>query len=429
MRQLYTLILHLVLPALLLRLLWRSIDAPAYRRRWAERFGFCPLPDKMGCLWIHAVSVGESQSVEPLVKQFLKDHPEVPVTITTTTPTGSERVWKLFGEKVHHSYFPFDIPWALEAFLKRVRPRALVMIDTEIWPNLLAICHQQAIPTILANARLSQTSADGYARLGSFTRETFSQIGLIAAQAKADADRFLSLGAKPENVRVTGSIKFDIRLPASLHEQAAVLRRQWGDRPVWVGASTHEGEDEQLIEAHREVLLEHPGALLVLVPRHPERFDRMADLCRKMGYPPSRRSSGDVCGLDTAVFLGDTMGELTLFMAAADIAFVGGSLVPVGGHNILEPAALGVPIVFGPHMFNFSLISSLMLEQDAAVQVGNAGRLAVVLKRWFGNASERARVGENGRRVVAENRGATERLYGIIEEQLGVESPSNAGSE
>ena len=419
MRQLYTLIFHLLLPALLLRLLWRSVSAPAYRRRWVERFGYCPIPDKTGCLWIHAVSVGESQSVEPLVKRFLKNHPEVPVTITTTTPTGSERVRKLFAERVHHSYFPFDIPWALRAFLKRVRPRMLVMIDTEIWPNLLTVCRQQAIPTILANARLSQTSADRYARLGSFTRETFGRIGSIAAQAKADADRFMSLGAIPENVRVTGSIKFDIRLPASLHEQAAVLRRQWGDRPVWVAASTHEGEDEQLIEVHREILVQHPDALLVLVPRHPERFDRVGALCSKSGYLPLRRSSGEVCGPGNAVFLGDTMGELTLFIAAADITFVGGSLVPVGGHNILEPAALGVPIVFGSHMFNFSHISGLMLEQGAAVQVDNGDQLAALVARWFGDASERARVGENGRRVVAENRGATERLYGIIEEKFG----------
>jgi 3-deoxy-D-manno-octulosonic-acid transferase len=266
--------------------------------------------------------------------------------------------------------------------------------------------------------------------LGAFTRQTFSQIGLIAAQASADADRFVLLGAIPENVRVTGSIKFDIRLPASLHEQAAVLRRQWGDRPVWVAASTHEGEDEQLIEAHREILMQHPDALLVLVPRHPERFDRVGAMCSKAGYPPLRRSSGKVCGPGNAVFLGDTMGELTLFIAAADVAFVGGSLVPVGGHNILEPAALGVPIVFGPHMLNFSLISGLMLEQGAAVQVNSSDQLAALVARWFSDASERARVGENGRQVVAENRGATERLYQIIEEQLGVESrPSNVGSE
>ncbi|MCP3868560.1 MAG: 3-deoxy-D-manno-octulosonic acid transferase [Gammaproteobacteria bacterium] len=424
MKLLYSLFLHLLLPFMLLRLLWRSIDAPAYRRRWAERFGVCPVPGRPGSLWIHAVSVGETQAVEPLVKQFLADFPEVPVTITTTTPTGSERVRKLFGCRVHHSYCPFDTPWAVKNFLKRVRPRILVMVDTEIWPNLLAACEKRKVPTILANARLSESSAARYARLGSFTRETFRLISLIAAQADADADRFIALGAIPDRVRTTGSIKFDIRLPASLHEQAAVLGRQWGNRPVWVGASTHEGEDEQLIEAHRSILKKHPEALLVLVPRHPERFDKVAALCQKAGFKTDRRSENAPCESDSAIYLGDTMGELTLIIAAADIAFVGGSLVPVGGHNILEPAALGVPILFGPCMFNFTHIGSMMKERGAAVQVENIDQLSATVSHWFGNASERVQVGENGRQVVENNRGATERLYGIIEERIGMDQGS-----
>ena len=232
MRRLYTLLIYLALPLILLRLLWRSLKAPAYRLRWAQRLGRFPAPDIEDSLWIHAVSVGEVQASEPLVKALLRDRPELPVVITTTTPTGSERVRRLFGERVRHVYFPYDVPFAIEGFLKRMKPRMLVMMETEIWPNLLAICEQRGIPSILANARLSERSALGYARLGGFTRDTFGRIALVAAQAPADAERFMALGTDPRRVRVTGSIKFDIDLPASLYEKAAVLRRQWGDRPV-----------------------------------------------------------------------------------------------------------------------------------------------------------------------------------------------------
>jgi 3-deoxy-D-manno-octulosonic-acid transferase len=418
MRQFYTALFYLLLPFAQLRLLWRSLKAPAYRRRWAERFGRFADHGIDDSIWIHAVSVGETQAVEPLVKRLLEQHPDVPLVITTTTPTGSAHVRKLFGDRVHHVYFPYDIPFAIEGFLARMRPRMLVMIETEIWPNLLAVCARRGIATILANARLSERSARGYGRLGRFTQETFGRIGLVAAQSPADAERFLSLGVRRDRVRVTGSIKFDISLPASLHEQAEVLRRQWRGRPVWVAASTHEGEDEILLDAHRQILKAHADALLVLVPRHPERFERVAGLCRRQGFQLARRSVAEPCGPEREIFLGDTMGELALFMAASDVAFVGGSLVPVGGHNILEPAALGVPILFGPHMFNFALISRMMLAADAAVQIANGEQLATVVSRWLGDASERSRVGENGRRVVAENRGALDRLYALIEEQL-----------
>jgi len=418
MRHLYTILLYLYLPVVLMRLLWRSLRAPAYRKRWLERFGYFPSLGIKESLWIHAVSVGEVQAAAPLIKRLLDAHPKIPLVVTTTTPTGSERARKLFGERVQHVYFPYDVPFAIQGFLNRMKPRMLVMMETEIWPNLLAICERQGIPSILANARLSEHSAQGYARLGGFTRETFGRIALVAAQAPADAERFMALGTDLSQVRVTGSIKFDIHLPASLYEKAAVLRRQWGDRPVWVGASTHDGEDELLLEAHSRILQELPRALLVLVPRHPERFDRVAALCRKQGFRIARRSEGEVSGAETELFLGDTMGELTLFIAAADVAFVGGSLVPVGGHNILEPAALGVPILFGPHMFNFAIISRMLLEAGAAEQVGDASALAATIVRWFGDASERTRVGENGRKMVDENRGALERLYALIVERL-----------
>lgn len=419
MRIFYTLLLYLVMPLLVLRLLWRSLKAPKYRRRIGERLGWFLLPAIDRALWVHAVSVGEVQAAAPLVRLMRERHPDLPLVITTTTPTGSQRVRELFGEGVYHVYAPFDVPAVVTRFLDKVDPCLVVLIETEIWPNMLALCRHRGIPTVLANARLSERSARGYAKLGDFTRQTFEDIALIAAQGQADADRFVSLGAAPERVEVTGSIKFDVRLPASLNEQAEVVHRTWGShRPVWVAASTHEGEDEQILDAHRMVLERLPESLLVLVPRHPERFPKVAGLCEKAGFSLVRRSEQRDCSEDTQVFLGDSMGELPIFLAASDVAFVGGSLVNHGGHNVLEPAALGVPVVIGPHMFNFAAISELLLEEGAAVQVHSAHELANVVVRWLTNASERSRIGENGQRVVEENRGALEKLAALIAAQL-----------
>lgn len=418
MRLLYTLILYISLPLVLLRLYWRSLKNPQYRRRIPERFGRLSLPALKGSLWLHTVSVGETQAAEPLVRRLQEQFPNLPIVLTTTTPTGSDRVKQLFGDSVIHAYFPYDLPFAINGFLKTLQPRLLVMMETEVWPNLLALCEQHCIPTILANARLSERSAKGYARLGPFTRETFGRIGLVAAQSPADAERFLGLGLASDRVRVTGSIKFDVRLQASLKEQAEALRRTWEGRPVWVAASTREGEDEQILDAHRKVLRALPEALLVLVPRHPERFDKVALLCQFEGFVSARRSTGESCGQDIQVLLGDTMGELTLFLAAADVAFVGGSLVPTGGHNVLEPAALGLPVVFGPHMFNFSMISRMLLVEGGALEVTSAEALAGVVIDWLSDASLRAHFGENGLRVVEANRGALDRLFDIISEYL-----------
>ncbi|MES9857736.1 MAG: lipid IV(A) 3-deoxy-D-manno-octulosonic acid transferase [Sedimenticola sp.] len=418
MRYVYTLLLVLSLPFVVLRILMRSLRAPEYRNRILERFGQSPALAIERSIWIHSVSVGETQAAVPLIKVLMERYPDLPIVVTTTTPTGSARVKALFGNKLYHTYFPYDLPFAINSFLKRAKPRLLVMMETEIWPNLLDICSKEGIPTILANARLSERSAKGYARFGSFTRQTFGNIGLVAAQAPADAERFLGLGVPSGLVRVTGSIKFDIRLPASLREQADVLRRQWGDRPVWVAASTHEGEDEQVLEAHHLIMQQQPDALLVLVPRHPERFDRVATLCGSEGFNLARRSTGEPCGEGVSVFLGDTMGELTLFLAAADVAFVGGSLVPTGGHNVLEPAALGVPVVFGSHMFNFEAISRMLIAEGGAVEVVSVDELAATVSSWLGDASERTRIGESGSRVVKSNRGALDRLLSLVGETL-----------
>ncbi len=418
MLRLYTILFYLLIPLILLRLQWRSLRAPGYRYRWSERFGVFPAFGINESIWIHAVSVGEVQATERLVKLLLEAYPDLPIVITTTTPTGSDRVKKLFGDSVLHVYAPYDLPMALNAFIRRARPGLLVMMETEIWPNMLAVCTARGIPTILANARLSEKSAARYAKWPRFTRLIFNSIGYVAAQGEADAARFIRLGVAPDRISVIGSVKFDSRLPASLFESAEVLRRVWGGRPVWVAASTQEGEDEQILRAHRLISKAIPDALLVLVPRHPERFDKVYALCQRERFICVRRSSADPCGEEVAVFLGDTMGELSLFLAAADAAFVGGSLIKRGGQNVLEPAALGKPVAFGPHMYNFAAISELLLEKDAARVVNDAQELAEVMQHWLADASERTRVGENGRRVVEENQGAVDRLFYLVERQM-----------
>lgn len=415
MGLIYTPLLYLLLPFVLLRLLWRRVKSPEYGRRWGERLGFFSGKPEPGGVWIHAVSVGEVQAIEPLVKHLRQHWPNLPVIVTTSTPTGSARVDLLFGQDVFHVYYPYDLPMAVRRFLARVEPSLLVMVETEIWPNMLRACQQQSIPTLLANGRLSARSARRYGYLRGFSRQVFGLIDAVAAQSEADARRFVDLGVAQERVRVTGSIKFDMRIPASVQEQTQVVRRVWGDRPVWVAASTHEGEEELVLEAHRKILRQIPAALLVLVPRHPERFDKVATLVQRMDYSLLRRSSERPCDRQTQVFLGDTMGELPVFLGVADVAFVGGSLVKVGGHNMLEAAAQGVPVVFGPHVFNFSAIARLLRDQEAGVMVQDVAELAGQVAAWLQDASERSRVGENGRQVVEQNRGALRHLVEMVE--------------
>lgn len=415
---LYTRLLRLLLPLALARLLWRSLRAPAYRRRIGERLALAHSLPETADVWVHAVSVGEVQAAAALIRHLLGRRPPQRVLVTTTTPTGADRVTNLFGAAVTHRYTPFDLPEMVGRLLDRVRPRLVLVMETEIWPNTLAQAERRGIPVVLANARLSARSARGYGRLQPLTRETLGRFQCIAAQAQADAERFLALGAPAERVQVTGSIKFDQTGPATLQEQARALRGEWGGRPVWVAASTHEGEEEPVLKAHRQLRAQAPRALLVLVPRHPERFDRVADLIARSGLDLVRRSTRAPCGAETAVLLGDTMGELPVFLAAADAAFIGGSLVPVGGHNPLEASAVGVPVATGPQIFNFAAIVELLVAQEAAVVIRDAEGLAALMTRWLGDAAERTRVGENGRRVVEQNRGALGRLIDLIEPRL-----------
>jgi 3-deoxy-D-manno-octulosonic-acid transferase len=419
MRHLYSLLLLLMLPLVLLRLLWRGHRNPAYLERWPERLGLWRQSLRPVDLWIHAVSVGEVQAMQPLIRGLLGRESAMKLIVTTTTPTGARRLHELFGEQVQHAFTPYDLTWIMRRFLCRIRPRLVVVVETEIWPNMLAACAERDIPVILANARLSPRSARGYARVGGFTAQTLRRFSRIAAQSQPDADRFVELGAEVGRVKVTGSIKFDLRLPASLRDRAEVLRRDWGvNRPVWVAASTHEGEEELLLSVQRRLRQRFADVLLVLVPRHPERFDRVANLVRREGLAMVRRSEGAACDEACTVYLVDSMGELPLFLAAADASFIGGSLVPVGGHNLLEAAALAVPVAIGPHCFNFAEITRFLIAEGGAVQIEDAAALARLLEAWLSDAAERARIGELGFAFLERNRGALQCLLEILDSEL-----------
>ena len=417
MRLLYTGLLYLILPLALLRLYWRGRHDAGHRRRWRERLGFFP-PLPSGCLWVHAVSLGETRAALPLIRALLERYPDQPLLVTTTTLTGSRQVREALGERVLHVYAPYDLPGAVRRFLRQTRPRLAVIMETELWPNLLRQCAVAGIPTMIANARLSERSARGYARIRRLTASMLRDVTLISAQAEADADRFRALGAP--RVAVTGNLKYDLSLPDDLPERGWQLRRELlgEERRVWIAASTHAGEDEPILAALALLRPRWPELLLLLVPRHPERFDGVAALCRQQGCKLVRRSEQRACAPDTAVFLGDTMGELLLFYAAADLAFIGGSLVDTGGHNVLEPALLGLPVLFGPHMFNFTEASQRLLEAEAAWQVTDAAALATAVDRLLADPELRRTIGQRGRAVVERHRGALAALLDGVETLL-----------
>ena len=349
-RWLYTLLLGLASPFLLYGLYRRKEGKPAFGPRWKEHFGFTPPATGTAPVWIHAVSVGESIAAVPVIKALKAQDPEQAIVVTTTTSTGAEQIARL-GELVEHRYMPLDFAWCVRGFLRAVKPSAMLIMETELWPNTLATVHKSGIPVIVMNARLSARSASRYRRFQPLFNILARHLDYLLCLHQDDAERFISLGIPASNVTVTGSIKFDIQISEAVREKAAALRSQLGaDRPVWVAASTHKGEDEQVLAAFRRVLHARPDSLLILVPRHPERFNQVEQLCSDRGFRCVRRTRGEAVGADTQVYLADTMGEMLVFQGAADITFMGGSLLgdAVGGHNMLEPAALGKPTITGP---------------------------------------------------------------------------------
>ncbi len=455
MRRLYTALLVVLVPFQLVYLWWRGAKNPDYRKRWGERFGFggpviwqhlkgqkhviaseakqstsdlnqgldgsprtfSPRDDEVIHIWIHAVSVGEFEAARPLLAALQQQQPDAEFLITTTTPTGAYRVAEA---GFAHCYLPYDLPGAVGRFLDRVQPTMAIVMETELWPNLFAACRTRSIPLYLVNVRLSEKSAAGYKRWAtSLVRFALQQPTKIAVQHEDDAKRLIALGAPTEKVRITGSLKFEVSVPEEAKAKGVALHAGWGERPVWIAASTRsdgrQDEESVVLEAHRQIRAQFPNALLILAPRHPERFAQVAGLVQQKSFGLVRYSQGDVVTATTDVFVLDTLGQLATYYAAADVAFVGGSLLNLGLHNPIEPAALNKPVLFGPHRFNFKAISAQMMEADAAEEVRDAEQLASAVMRLFKNAAQRQMMGEAGQQLVAQSRGATQRVLALLE--------------
>lgn len=421
MRFLYSAALLLLLPLIVLRMLLRSRRAPEYRRRIPERLGyFVPPPGDRPLLWIHAVSLGETLAARPLIERLLRELPQWRIAVTTTTPTGSAQVRKLFGDRVFHVYAPWDTPGAVRRTLQRLQPAVLVLMETELWPNLLHRAQAAHCRVMLANARLSARSAAGYARVGGLTRSMLASLDLIAAQSEEDRERFLALGAAPSRISVCGSIKFDLSIADATRNAAKALQEAWqlAERPVLVAASTHHPEELLVLRAFATLLKRHPQALLVLAPRHPERFRDVEKACAAAGWPPCLRSRKATPGPDNAVVLLDTLGELLTFYGIADLAVIGGSFIDRGGHNPLEAAAWGVPVLSGPSLFNFEGIATQLAGAGALETVAGEDALAERLSALLEDHGERQRRGAAGKAIVAANRGAEATLYQMLREML-----------
>ena len=415
----YSFLTFLVLPFAFLRLLVRSVNLPAYRRRWPERLAWnLPVVQKP-VIWVHAVSVGEVQAAVPLVCQLKEVYRQYDVYVTTTTPTGSQRVRDLFGDQVLHSYLPYDLPFVVRRFLANINPVLGIVMETELWPNLFAECRHRSLPMIVANARLSKRSARRYAKFPATTKNILSCISQVAAQDELSAARFRQLGMPDEKVQVSGNLKYEQAVPADLQEKAEVLRLAIGqDRPVWIAASTHQGEEGPVLEAYSVLRQRHSQLLLILVPRHPDRFKQVADLVRDKGYNLAQRSLNESPAAATDVYLGDTLGDLLLLFAAADVAFMGGSLVAVGGHNPLEAAAVGRPVITAAHIHNFESVYQGLIEAGAARKVHDVEGLVNAVDDWLSDAVSRNDAGERGSTFVAANRGALDRLMGLVQKEL-----------
>jgi len=413
-RLLYICLGYGLAPILLGLSLWRGLRDPSYREGLPERLGLGPAAPAGG-IWVHAVSVGEVQAAASLVRALRRRYPHLPLTLTTATPTGRGRARRLFGGEVTVRYLPYDLPGPVGRFLERVRPRLGIILETELWPNLYRACERRGVPLVLASARVSERSVRRYRWAGGLVRAALAHGVIVAAQSAADAQRFVALGADPARTPVVGNLKFDVELPAAAEDRGRALRAALGaGRPVWVAGSTHEGEEELVLDAHARLAAAQPAALLVLVPRHPPRFEAVTALLRRRGVAFVTRSSGAAVAPTTAVLLVDTLGELVEFYAAADVAFVGGSLVPVGGHNLLEPAALGKPVVSGPHTANAAPVARLLVEAGAAELVADGAALAACVGRLLADGAARRSAGERGRAAVSANRGALERFLALL---------------
>lgn len=418
-RIFYSLLFYLVFPAVLLRLAWRAVREPAYAGRWLERFGMCKPVVEDDVIWVHSVSAGETIAAVPLIRRMQHKYPQLVFVVTTMTPTGSDRVNALLGTSVYHMYAPYDLPDMVHRFLHRTKPKMLILIDTELWPNIIYQCHKRNISILLVNGRLSLRSAKGYGKIAGLTKGMLDRVTHVTTQSESQARRFECLGLSQEKLSVTGSIKFDLILPEDLSEREAVLLEKIGpDRLVFIAASTHEGEEEILLDAYEKICRSFPQTLLIIVPRHPDRFDQVTKLCLNRNIKVVRHSEGVGCNQDDNILIVDTMGELLYFYAVSNIVFVGGSLVPAGGHNMMEAAAFGLPIIMGPHRFNVADIAENFVAAGALESVSDSESLVDAWARLSSDKSLREEMGESALKVMRENRGALDKVVALIERHL-----------
>ncbi|ABR74049.1 3-deoxy-D-manno-octulosonic acid transferase [Actinobacillus succinogenes] len=420
MRHFYTLLMYLLQPFVLLFMLIRSLKAPEYRRRFGERYGLyrnLTPPQAQGVL-VHAASVGEVIAATPLIRRIQADYPELAVTVTTMTPTGSERVKTAFGESVAHVYLPYDLPDAVTRFIAFIRPKLCIVIETELWPNLIHGLYRRHIPCVIANARLSARSARRYGKFKHSLQEMLNEIELIAPQDDFSAKRYRDIGYQGK-LRLTGNIKYDLHIGDELLNKINMLKSVIGNRPVWIAASTHEGEEEIILKSHRTLLQKYPNLLLVLVPRHPEHFRAVADMIESAGFTYARRATDNTPNADTQIFLGDTMGELMLLYGVADVAFVGGSLIKRGGHNPLEPLAFKCPVISGKYTFNFPEVFAKLKQVGGVIEIEeNDAVLSQAVTDLLDNKTLRERLANAGYTVLTENRGALQRLLDLLKPYL-----------
>ncbi len=418
-RFFYIALSYMLAPIVLLFLLYRGFRNRAYWERLPERFGIGlpQYPDQS--IWVHAVSVGEVQACAALVERLLDRFPELPVLITTVTPTGSAQVKDIFGDRVRHHYAPYDLPGSVGRFFQRINPRVMIVVETELWPTLYHECGKRQVPLILASARISPPSVVKYRRFISLFKEALSHGIVIAAQSESDAERFRDLGANPARTHTTGNIKFDFELDDSVRVRGELARAKHApNRPVLLAASTHEREEQLVLEAMEGVWRNHPNTLLILAPRHPERMNHVVSLLEEHNLSYITRTSGAISTPDTRVLLLDTLGELRDYYAACDVAFVGGSLVPVGGHNLLEPAALGKPVITGEHLYNTEDIAGKLLASGAMLVVPDAASLGAEASKLLSDPDACHTAGEAGKEVIEKNRGALDRLLSLVEPLL-----------
>ncbi len=414
-RFFYTLLLYFLRPFVLMRLRRRGKREPRYLENIPERFGKYPQPQAEGAIWLHAVSVGETRAAAPLVERIAKSHPALPIVITSMTPTGRETAELLYGKFATICYLPYDYPFAVKRFLDHFRPKIGLLMETELWFNLIHLCRDASVPLYLVNARLSEKSLKKYERIRNLAGTGLRELSGIAAQTGADAKRLESLGAK--HVPVCGNLKFDVELPEKIPDFRIFL----GDRPVFLAASTREGEEERILDAFSGT----DEILLLLVPRHPQRFGEVAKLLEDRNIPFVRRSERRPVSPETRVFLGDSMGEMPAYYSACDLAYIGGSLLPLGGQNLIEAAMLGKPALVGPHTFNFEEATRHAIESGAALRVEDAAQLAQEAKRLLKDRDSLKAMGNAGLLFSSLHRGAADRIMNLIAPALIGQTPNH----